>query len=205
MSNINGRSWLMQLRQCQVPNHLPHVLSVIGRKADPYIKQSSGILEWYQLINEIQMYMHSHQVNQKRLQQGMATINSLWCWGGGELTAVSNSEVKVFCDDFLTSAFLARIGLVPENLQGITDGIFAQNNICIDLSLLRALKAAQSDDLQAVIESIESTIFEPLLNAVGSGRLKIRLRTGHDFDYLLNRFSLLKFWQKPVNLATVIE
>ena len=54
--------WLIQLSECQVPLQYPHILSVVGRKADPFIQQSRDNLEWYKLTNEIQMFMHSHEV-----------------------------------------------------------------------------------------------------------------------------------------------
>ena len=205
LSAIDERFWLMRLEECQVAIQYPHILSVTGRKADPYIQQSRETLEWYKLTNEIQMFMHSHKVNQQRLQEGLPLINSLWCWGGGEVTTLSNADLRVYCDDFLTSAFLTRSGLKPENPQGIFDQNFAQNNICLDLRLLRALKDPQAGDIRSMLENIENSIFQPLLNRVSRGRLKLRLRTGYEFDFELNRFSSLKFWQKPANLATIIE
>ena len=50
--------------------HYPHILSVLGKTANPFIEQSRQILPWYKLLNEIQMFMHQHEVNQQRMQRG---------------------------------------------------------------------------------------------------------------------------------------
>ena len=36
------------------------------------------------LVNDAQILLHDHPVNQAREHQGLAAINSLWLWGGGE-------------------------------------------------------------------------------------------------------------------------
>ncbi len=36
------------------------------------------------LVNDAQILLHDHPVNQARERQGLAAINSLWLWGGGE-------------------------------------------------------------------------------------------------------------------------
>jgi hypothetical protein len=197
--------WLIQLSECQVPLQYPHILSVVGRKADPFIQQSRDNLEWYKLTNEIQMFMHSHEVNQKRLQEGLPVINSLWFWGGGEVSAPSGTNIRIYCDDFLVNAFLTRAGLMPQDPQEVIERNFCQHNIYLDLRLLRALKGEQGYDIHSIIENIESSIFQPLVSSVRSGGLKLRLRVGHEFDFELSRLSPIRFWSKPVNLITVAE
>ena len=204
LTRIEQRLWLMRLKNCRAAVNCPHVLSVTGRKADPYIEQSRDMLEWYQLTNEMQMYMHSHRVNHKRQQEGLATINSLWCWGGGESEVLSEDNIRVYCDDFLVNSFLAKSGLKAEKLQDISAENVRQNNICVDLSVLQALKSQQNDDIASIIERIETTVLQPVLRNVKSGHLNLRLRSGYDFDFELDRLSSFKFWRKPVSLKTLI-
>ena len=204
MVNVDDRLWLMQLNECQVPIRYPHLLSVIGRKADPFIQQSRENLEWYKLNNEIQMFMYSHEVNQERLQDGLPVINSLWLWGGGEVTAPPGS-IQAYCSDFLINAYLARVGLNPEDPQRVNERNFGQHNIYLDLRLLRALKGEQGHDIRSIIENIETNVFQPLDGSVRSGELKLRLRIGHEFEFELGRFSSVRFWRKPANLTTLVE
>ncbi len=194
--------YLMRLRHCQVPNHFPPLLSVIGRKIDPYIKQSREDLPWYQLINEMQMFMHAHEVNQRRLLEGLLAINSLWCWGAGEFVMPPNQEIQCYCDDTMLTAYANRGKLGLRTLSELSQSEFARDSICIDLSLLRALKLPDNDNLQLLLGKLEANLFKPLLKGVAGGQLRLCLRAGHGYDFLLTRFSLLKRWRKSSNLVT---
>ena len=35
------------------------------------------------LLGEIEMALHEHEVNLRRVEQGQQAVNSLWLWGGG--------------------------------------------------------------------------------------------------------------------------
>lgn len=194
--------YLMRLKHCEVPGHYPHILSVIGRKVDPYIKQSREHLPWYRLINEIQMFMHSHEVNQRRLLDGLLPINSLWCWGAGEFVVPPNPDIQCYCDDPVLVAYANRAGLSVKALTELTEVELSAENIYIDLCLLQALKLANNEDLQILLSSFELKVFKPLVDAARSGRIQLRLRAGYDYDYRLSRFSSLKRWRKASNLMT---
>ncbi len=192
--------YFMRLKHCQAPAHFPPILSVIGRKVDPYIKQSRQALPWYRLINEMQMFMHSHEVNQKRLLEGLLPINSLWCWGAGEYVMPSNPEIQCYCDDSVLGAYLSRGGVRLQALSELSESEFARNNICIDLSLLQALKMPGSEGLPLLLDRLEANLFKPLIKGVDSGQLQLRLRAGYDHDFQLSRYSSFQRWRKPNNL-----
>lgn len=192
--------YLINLKHCEAPGHYPHILSVTGRKVDPYIEQSRQALPWYQLINEMQMFMHAHEVNQGRLAKGLLPINSLWCWGAGEFVEPPDRQIKCYCDDSILSAYISRAELKLQALDDFPGAGFSKQNIYIDLGLLRALKSSDGEDLQSLLSGMESKLFKPLVKAVDAGQISLRLRTGHDYDFQLSRFSALKSWRKSVNL-----
>ncbi len=205
LENHQDRLWIMRALRCTAPLHLPHILSVIGRKVDPYIKQSKENLAWYQLINEVQMFMHSHEVNQQRIRDGQLAINSLWCWGAGQLQEWPDSNIQCFCDDPLSMALLTKHGLKVHGLSDVSRAGMADHNICIDLSLLEALKRPGDEELALIIENIEVNLLRPLLNSVRAGKLRLRLRTGHESLYHIHRFSPLRFWRKQASLSGMME
>ncbi len=53
-----------------------------GKDTAKYLPQSQQI-NLHTIQNEIQMLLHSSEVNQQREQDGKLSINSLWLWGGG--------------------------------------------------------------------------------------------------------------------------
>lgn len=56
---------------------------VAGRDIRTSLPQGPAALNWHKLLNEIQMLLAAHPLNDEREAHGEATINSLWLWGGG--------------------------------------------------------------------------------------------------------------------------
>ena len=55
--------------------------SVAGRAIEP----GRGAMGWHALMNEMQMLLHDHPVNEAREARGEAAINGVWLWGAGRL------------------------------------------------------------------------------------------------------------------------
>lgn len=203
--SVPGGYWLMRLKQCQPPQHYPHYLSVIGRKADPYTEQSRVKLPWYKLMNEMQMYLYQHDINQNRLETGLLAINSLWFWGAGSLPEVSRNEFQWVCDDELLTRFAGVSGLEVGNIVNLQAQVFDRHSVVIDLSLLEALKIDPGANLEGLLERIEVQIFKPLVRAVCTQRCSLRLRAGSQYDYHLNPLSRFKWWRSPRNLLSIVD
>ncbi len=54
-----------------------------GLPPDEYVPPMESATVYHRLTGEIQMTLHEHEVNQRRLAAGDPEINSLWVWGGG--------------------------------------------------------------------------------------------------------------------------
>ena len=54
-----------------------------GRSIEQLLPKGNDRRDWIRLWNEIQMQLHSSEINQQRQAQGKVTINSLWFWGQG--------------------------------------------------------------------------------------------------------------------------
>jgi hypothetical protein len=199
---VAGDAWLMRLKQCDPPSHYPHYLSIIGRKADPYTEQSKALLPWYQLMNEMQMYLHQHEINQRRQQTGLLTINSLWFWGAGSRLPGPGTSTSWFCDDELLSQFARVSGIEVADLSKLETASFNRHSLIIDLSVLQAMKTDAESNLQALLQRIEKKLFKPLLGAVSKQKCSLRLRAGSGFDYRLKPVSMFRFWCRPKNLLT---
>ena len=202
IQTIAGSTWLMRLKQCDPPRHYPHYLSVIGKKADPYTEQSKAMLPWYQLMNEMQMYLHQHEINQHRQQTGLLTINSLWFWGAGSGLPGSATSTSWFSDDELLSQFARVSGIEIADISKLETVSFDRHGLIIDLSVLLAMKTDAESNLQALLQRIEQKLLKPLLGAVSKQQCSLRLRAGSRFDYRLTPVSRLKFWCRPKNLLS---
>ena len=187
LKDLGAGHWLMRLKQCQPPQHYPHYLSIVGRKVDQYIEQSRDSLPWYQLINEMQMFMHSHAINQKRQLEGQLPINSLWCWGGGEYIQPKRPLEYWFCDDPILAGYVDKADIACHPLSAILDIGQAGDSVCIDLRLLQALKTPSGSDLQCLLAEFEAITLAPLLGLVLAGKIQLRLRSAYEEDILLTR------------------
>jgi hypothetical protein len=192
--------FLMTLNELEAPTHYPHILSVLGKPANPYIEQSRDNLNWYKLLNEIQMFMHQHPVNDERGRSGRLPLNSLWFWGGGGLPRQYDGDLAWCCDDPTLNRFAESLGLMTLGLGELTDLDASSDVVCIDLRLLELLKTGVATELDQLLLDIEAGLLTPLLSIVDQKRKRLWLRAGFEFDFELTPAARLKFWRRPRNL-----
>lgn len=205
IKDLGDGLWIMQLHSIDAPEHYPHYLAVLGKKANPYIEQSKTMLPWYRLMNEIQMFMHAHQVNQKRIADGLLAINSLWCWGAGKSAFRAGSEANWYCDDGLLQHFVKSLGLSCKPLAAITHELFDKPAVCVDLQLLEALKSASGRELKPLLVALETGLFQPLQAPLQNGKIVLRLRAGTQHELSLSRLSRFKFWMPDQSLVELSD
>ena len=198
---VQNGLWLMHLHQCRPAQHYPHFLSILGKKADPYIEQSRQALPWYKLVNEMQMFMHQHDINRDRQASGLLPINSLWLWGAGNLSKLTTNNINWYCDDELLRQFAGVSRIACENLDKVQTHAFGCDSMIVDMALLEALKISGTANLQALLSNMEIALFKPLLQGVMSGKCKLRLRFGSSNDLILSRYSTCQWWKKSVSLV----
>jgi hypothetical protein len=199
---LDNGLWLMRLKHCEPSDCYPHYLSVIGRKANQFIEQSKQALPWYKLMNEMQMFMHQHPVNQNRLTTGLLPINSLWFWGAGEMPKLDDNKTTWFCDNEELMRFAESSNIRRLPLDQLTQMKNGKNSVVIDLTLLEALKSSSGDDLQAKLESLEKDVFKPAMTFVRASRSSLQLRAAHHFDLTMTPFSKYKVWRSSKNLVS---
>lgn len=204
IEKIQNNLYLMHLKQCKPAQHYPHYLSIIGRKANPFIEQSKQALPWYKLMNEMQMFMHQHDINRKRLESDLLPINSLWFWGAGDLSTLNKKLVHWYCDDELLMQFAEVAGINCTKLDEIKQAGISCDSIVVDLTILEALKSPGEISLRSILVNLEARLFRPLLKSVKLHKAELRLRAGSTNDLLLGRYSTWKWWKKSKSLLDVI-
>jgi hypothetical protein len=194
--------YLVQLKLFDAPTHYPHILSVLGKTANPYIEQSRQILPWYKLLNEIQMFMHQHEVNTQRLQRGQLAINSLWFWGAGSLPRNFDSKLEWYCDDPVLNRFATSLGFTPRPGVRIDDIDNPGDALVVDLRLLEFLKTGASNNLEQLLLDIDGSLLKPALARAGKNRARLLLRAGYEYDFELKPRDSLKFWRQARTLSS---
>jgi hypothetical protein len=108
---VPQRWYLMLPRDNRLPAFAdPH--EALGAPMDAHLPQGEPGRRWRHLLNEAQVILHNHPINQQRMRDGKLRVNSLWFWGGGGLP----DEVRcgfgtVRSDDVLLRALARRAGL----------------------------------------------------------------------------------------------
>ena len=118
-------------------NHAPEPINIsknaaLGRRME---KQTSTP-KWAAVLNEIQMLLHQHPVNEAREHSGLLPVNSVWLFGGGAYVAPTLQPYAAV----MANTPLLR-GLAGERCQPLPDSAeFLTEN---SLAVLDDLQAAQ--------------------------------------------------------------
>ena len=56
-----------------------------ARSVDPLLPRGADARAWHARLNEIQMVLHAHPVNEAREARGAPPANSVWVWGAGRI------------------------------------------------------------------------------------------------------------------------
>jgi len=183
---------------------------VVGRPVAHFMPTGEAAAEWHRLINEIQVWMHNHPVNQAREEAGQPTINSLWPWGAGAPPSAARAPAAVVAGEGPLLAGLCRAAgaaLRPLRLEALP----AEADSAL-VCLEGAAAAARHLDLggwQQALARFEADWRAPALQALRAGRLRsIGLLAPGDRATLrvrLERPRLWPFWKRPRPLQTYIE
>lgn len=146
-------------------------------------------------VNEAQMVLHDHPVNQAREARGLAPVNGLWLWGGGTLPDVSKPESILAANDADLAALArgagARTLTVPPRLADLVqDG---QGRGCALLA-----PAETAGDPHEVFAQLEADWFKPLLRGLQRGepsRLELHLLTRPGRAVALGSLDAWRVWR----------
>ncbi|MES2547961.1 MAG: hypothetical protein V4575_09660 [Pseudomonadota bacterium] len=78
------QQWFLRLEQN--PNiETVHPQRAINQDINAFLPTGKGAGAWASFQNELQMLLFEHPVNMAREKQRLQTVNSVWCYGGGQL------------------------------------------------------------------------------------------------------------------------
>lgn len=186
-----------------------------GRDIDPLLPGGDAGMTWRRALNEVQMLLHDHPVNEAREARGAASINSVWFWGAGPQQTLSRRPYnRVRGRDALAAGLAQASGAsimpLPDSAQqwlrhAPDDGV--------ELVLLDMLAApAAYGDAYAWrtrLEALDRDWLAPLLAALRSGRVGMlsihALGAGANFDAEIARQDLRYFWRRAKPLASYMQ
>jgi hypothetical protein len=98
----------------------------LGEDLYYHLPQGEKGRPWRILLNEVQVVLHQHPLNEERRLRGLPPVNHLWLWGGGILPASVNTLAShVIGDDLLLTALAkqARVSCAPRTKQAVSSAV----------------------------------------------------------------------------------
>lgn len=186
-----------------------------GKSIDALLPRGADAPSWRARLNDVQMLLHGHAVNEQREAAGGLTINSVWLWGGGKLPEAARAPFNAVWSDYPFAAGLAQAaGIAAHALPGDAAQFFrASPSAGVNLILLDRLRsAAQYGDAHGWRESLvklERDWIAPLLQALRQERIgMLSLHAPGPAGTLsveATRGDLRRFWRRVKPLADYAE
>jgi hypothetical protein len=180
-----------------------------GRDIAGALPTGEDSLRWRRTLNEIQMLLHEHPVNQRREARGELPINSVWLWGGGRRTSVPGQHfTHVAGANALALALAARTGAETATAADAVGGRLAANPAARLLVVAETSAARHGDERvwREVLAAMERDWLAPLHDALRRRKLEgieiVALHPRGCERFEVTATDLLKFWRRPRPLSS---
>lgn len=142
---------------------------------------------WRVLINDVQVMLHNHPVNERRIATGKVAVNSLWLWGGGRMPSSVASNASLYAGDDSVTRALASAALIPvRDIESLVDSIRAQSTSAT--SAILDLRHLRGDDLIAMLDRLSH-------NAARVNLYPVNINLASGERVLYRAWHRLRFWR----------
>ena len=183
-------------------------LDAAGRGVDLALPEGRGAP--HRVLNEAQMLLHGHPVNEARETRGEPVINSLWLWGAGRKPRGASSRWQSVSAQEPLALGLAKLAGVRSRGLPASARIWLEHSpddgrhlVVLD-SLRAPLALGEVADYEKALATLERNWFSPLLDALRAdrvGMLSIHVPDGPQcMAYETIRGDLRRFWRRPRRL-----
>jgi hypothetical protein len=168
-------------------------------------KSMADGLNWRAILNEAQMLLFNHPINEKREVLGRLPINGVWIFGGAKIDAVALPPPyqTVYSTNFEALALAECFKLSCEDMPSDWTSVkFSANNI-ITINALESIAVEEDfSQWQYVRNALDSSIFNPFLQKIQRGEIgTLRLIDAHSpitKISTITSFSLKRFFKRLV-------
>ena len=202
---IDAERWVGQIAE-DLAIDAQSPLALAGRDVGLGMPGAGGSTS-HQLLNEAQMVLHAHPVNEAREARGEPAVNGIWFWGAGRAPHVAAKHWhSVSADEPLALGLARAAGLryrtLPVSAGAWLESAPGDGRHLVLLDALRVpLALSETGEFQDALARLEREWFAPLLAALRAGR--VGMVTIHVPDaaecvaYETIRGDLRRFWRRP--------
>jgi len=173
------------------PQMRTHPLAhIVGASLHDYLPFGESGKRWQGVLNEIQMLLHEHPINDAREARGELPINSVWFWGGGNVPSLAQKKWAQVWSDDVVALGLAKLSHVPRT--GVPGSARAWLKAAITPGdHLLVLPAVTREALA----NMNADWFAPLYDALKNRRLqRLSLHPANGSAYRVDAAALKRWW-----------
>ncbi len=194
--------WYVRLEDS--PELVTHsVYQVEGRNSRFYLPQGATALKWHGVMNEIQMVLYGHPINQACAERGALPPNSVWLWGGGRAVALPRPFDLLYGDSELAISFAQAANIA--HVRTLEEKAQFENALYVSEGLSAALRRGDFHTWRESVTVLERDCLAPLLRLLVAGEIdRITLDVLQEENsrrYELTRPMLWKVWLRAQPLA----
>ena len=199
--------WYLRLKAPTRTRFFP-LHDVVGRPIRDFLPEGDDARLWQRTMNELQVVLHNHPVNQAREAAGRRPANSLWFWGAGTpRTAGQPIASTIQATDPLMRGFALAAG-TPAGAPDCAKALDGNSLVVLD-DLLLPSRHLDIDSWRNRLAKLEQAWFAPLAAALRGKRLRaLTLTAPGDRGTLtleVRATDAWKFWRKPLSLDTLLK
>jgi hypothetical protein len=176
----------------------------VGRDIEPLQPQGQDALLFRARMNELQMLLHAHPVNQAREARGELPVNSLWLWGGGRQPNPPAFPLPVYASNPEVQALAAFCGMRAQALPVHPDTqLLAAAGIVLLDALNRSGQVGDAYGWREALQKLEQDWFVPLsgmLRRIGPRGLRL-VDPVNGKALNLHADDAWRVWRRPRRLA----
>jgi hypothetical protein len=178
-----------------------------GRGVESLMPQGNDAMHFRALLNELQMLVFTHPVNQARETRGDLPVNSVWLWGGGAKPAEPTVRMPIYASDSEARA-LGRFCSTPVLPQPphLEKSMLDGEGVILLNELAQTGECGNAYGWRDAIRGLEKEWFTPLLGSLRTvGPAGLYLMDPVNGKALhLQRINAWKIWKRPRRLTSLL-
>jgi hypothetical protein len=173
----------------------------VGRNLREWLPTGRDASQVRALVNELQMLLHEHRVNEQRAARGLPAVNSVWLWGVGVADAPAAVAGGVLVTDDAWLAGLWRLHGGRVRSVGEFAAVLAEESGDVRVGFGPMIAGAAAAD---VLRSIDEQVLAPARAALSAkGADRVLLHAGRQsFD--ITPGARWMFWRRSRPLTEVL-
>jgi len=196
-----GQAWL-----CECPPELQFMAvepsSAVGQNLRGFLPDGRDAGRVRALVNELQMLLHEHPVNERRAASGQPPVNSVWLWGAGSAGEIRGAApgVLVTDDEWLSGLWRLHGGRLRPARDLAASLADEEGSVLVAIAPTVTGGGAAEE-----LQRIDQTVFAPLCAALAAARIQhITLHLG-GAELDIPAVARWEFWRRARPLAEVLQ